>query len=64
MNTDLCTYRYVGGRKAVDVKLPSGRVATVSRGETLDVAPSDATALDRHPEWEPSAPETDEEPHE
>lgn len=54
------TYRYIGGRKAVTIRLPSGRSVSVARGETTDdVLPGDAAALDRHPEWERDEPPTD-----
>lgn len=71
MSTEVQSYQYVGGREAVDIKLPSGRFVSAARGEVIDdVLPGDAAALDRHPEWTPvepvptTAPNPDEEPHE
>lgn len=42
---------YVGGVDAVDVKLPSGRVLTVERDETVEVSAGDADALLESPDW-------------
>lgn len=67
----MTSYRYVGGRKAVALTLPSGRDVSAERDETIDdVLPGDADALDRHPEWDrvetevPAPTDPDEEPHE
>lgn len=45
------TATYVGGMDGVVVSLPSGRVLTFQRGETLEIMASEQSALAAHPEF-------------
>lgn len=44
-------YRYDGGIDMIDVKLPTGRWLTVSRGDEVDLLPNEATAVSDLPGW-------------
>lgn len=54
------TFLYAGGRSAVDVRLPSGRWVTASRGDEVEVEDAaDAEALEALPDWLPVEPSPD-----
>jgi len=46
------TWIYSGGYAAIDVRLPSGRWISVARGDSVDVLPNEAIALENLPGWD------------
>ena len=53
-------FRWDGPFAAISIRLPSGRVLAVKRGDVIDALPSEVAALSKQPGWscvQPPKPE-------